>query len=83
MRCRTPPVLSKQLAGRDDVNLDWPQLMWKARWDALAMIWNAIVNDVAAHWWFGPLLLVLVIAAGRKGMFRLAAYIARVFVHTH
>lgn len=65
------------------MNIDWSQLLWQGRWDGLVIIWNAVVIDVTAYWWFGPLLFVLLLAAGRKGIFRLATYVARVFVHTH
>lgn len=65
------------------MSIDWLHLMWQGRWDAVVMIWNAVVIDVRTVWWFGPLLVVLLIVAGRKGIVRLAAYVAKVFVHTH
>ncbi len=65
------------------MNIDWIHLMWQGRWEALVMIWNAIVTDIQTIWWFGPLLIVLMIAAGRKGIVRLASYIVRVLIHTH
>lgn len=65
------------------MNIDWLHLMWQGRWDGLVMIGHALVTDVQTIWWFGPLLLVIVIAAGRKGVLRLASYVLKVFVHTH
>lgn len=65
------------------MNIDWSQLMWQGRWDGLVLIWNAIVTDVLTIWWFGPLLLILLFAAGRKGIFRLVSYVARAFMHSH
>ncbi len=65
------------------MNFDWSELVRQGRWDALAIIWNAIVVNVTAYWWFGPLLIVLLVTAGRRGILRLIAYVARAFVHTH
>lgn len=65
------------------MNIDWVHIMWQGRWEALVMVWSAVVTDVRSIWWFGPLLLLLLVAAGRKGLLRLAAYAAKVFVHTH
>ena len=65
------------------MNIDWSQVMWQGRWEALVIIWNAIVTDVQSIWWFGPLLLLLLITASRKGLLRLGAYVLKVFVHTH
>ena len=65
------------------MTIDWVHMMWEGRWQALVMIWNAVVTDVRSIWWFGPLLLLLLVAAGRKGLPRLAAYVVKVLVHTH
>lgn len=65
------------------MNIDWSHLFWQGRWDALVLIWNAIMADVMTYWWFGPLVLVLLATVGRKQFRRLASYMARVFVHTH
>ena len=65
------------------MNVDWMHLIWQGRWEALVMIWNAIATDVQTIWWFGPLLVILLILAGRKGIVRLTSYVARVFIHTH
>ena len=67
----------------DEMNIDWSHLMWQGRWDALVMTWNAVVHDVLTIWWFGPLLVILLIVGGRKGLFRFVSYVARVFVHSH
>jgi hypothetical protein len=64
------------------MDIDWQQLIWDGRWLALEMLWNAVIVNVTAHWWVGPLLLVLVISAGRKALGRFSAYVARVFGHT-
>ena len=65
------------------MNVDWAHMLWQGRWEGLVLVWNAIWTDVHTLWWFGPLLIVLVIAAGRKGILRLGAYVAKVFLHTH
>ena len=65
------------------MDINWSELIWQGRWDALGILWNAILIDIASHWWFGPLLLMVVVAAGWKGIARLGAYVARVFIHTH
>lgn len=65
------------------MNIDWSHVMWQGRWDAVVTIWNAIVTDVSTVWWFGPLVLVLLITAGRKKLLHLGLYLAKAFVHTH
>ncbi|ANJ25779.1 hypothetical protein [Agromyces aureus] len=65
------------------MDIDWQQLIWDARWTALELLWNAFVLNVAAHWWFGPLVVVLLILAGWKKLARVGVYIARAFGHTH
>ena len=65
------------------MNVDWIHLFWQGRWDALVMIWHALVTDALKFWWFGPLMLVLLIAMGRKGLLKLASQIVRVWVHAH
>jgi hypothetical protein len=47
------------------MDIDWSQLRREGRWNALAMIWNAILMNVAGHWWFGPLVLVLLRPEGK------------------
>jgi hypothetical protein len=65
------------------MNVDWSHLLWQGRLEGLVLLWNATVTDVQTIWWFGPLLIVLIIAAGRKGIVRLGAYVLKVFIHTH
>ena len=47
------------------------------------LIAHGILSDVRTLWWFGPLLALVALGIGRKGMFRLAKYVASVFMHTH
>lgn len=65
------------------MEIDWIQLLWDGRWTALEMFGHALWVNVQTHWWFAPLLLVILISAGWKGIARLTAYVARVFWHTH
>ena len=65
------------------MEIDWSTLIWQGRWSALEMFWSAIIVDVGTYWWFGPLLLVLILAAGWKAVARFAIYVAKVFLHTH
>lgn len=65
------------------MNIDWYQLLWDGRWTALEILWSAVVVSVTSHWWFGPLLLVIVLCAGWTAVRRFGAYVARVFGHTH
>lgn len=45
------------------------------------MLWNAVVVNVTTHWWFSPLLAVIVISAGWKTIARYGFHVARVFGH--
>jgi hypothetical protein len=65
------------------VDIDWHQLIWDGRWTAIEMIWNAVVVNVTTHWWFGPLLTVIVVSAGWKKLARLGAYVAKTFGQSH
>ena len=61
---------------------DWSQfrdLMWEGRWDALVMIFNALVTNVTTYWWFGPLLLVIFLTMTRKAWLRLLRYVGVTF----
>jgi hypothetical protein len=54
--------------------IDWLQLrelMWEARWDAVVMIVQSILTNVASHWWFGPLMVFIGVAASRRAWLRL------------
>ncbi|RZT64379.1 hypothetical protein EV140_0628 [Microcella alkaliphila] len=63
------------------MDIDWHQLIWDGRWTALEMLWNAVIVNVTTHWWFGPLLAVILISAGWKKIARFGFYVARVFGH--
>ncbi len=65
------------------MNIDWLHLLQQGRWDALVMLWHGVLIDAQTYWWFGPLLIVIAIVIGRKGLLRLLSYVAKVFVHTH
>lgn len=65
------------------MDIYWHQLMWDGRWMALKMLWNAVVVKVATHWWFGPLVVVILISADWKEILRFGANIAQAFGHTH
>lgn len=65
------------------MEINWSELIWQGRLDGLGILWDAILINVATYWWFGPLMGLLIVAAGWKGVTKLAAYIARVFAHTH
>lgn len=57
---------------------------WRnARWEAIVMIWNAIVADVVAYPWFAVLLAVLIVSAGVKGMSKLARYVGGAYWSSH
>ncbi|KAF2414676.1 hypothetical protein B1729_03605 [Microbacterium sp. B35-04] len=64
------------------MEIDWSGLIWESRWTALEILWNSIIVNIATHWWFGPLLFLLLVAAGWNGLVRLGLYVARVFAHT-
>ena len=46
------------------MDIDWSQLAWQGRLTALEILLNAILLNIATHWWYAPLLLILVLAAG-------------------
>jgi hypothetical protein len=65
---------------------DWSQLrdlIWEGRWDALVMIFHALVTDVMTYWWFGPLLVVILLTGTRKGWMRLLRYVGSTYIHSH
>lgn len=62
--------------------LDWSQireLIWQARRDGLVMIFDALVTNVTTHWWFGPLLLVILLTLTGKAWFKLLRYLGGTF----
>lgn len=65
------------------MNIDWSHVLWQGRWEGLVLLFNAVVLDARTIWWFGPLVVLLLVFAGRKGIVRLIAYVAKVFVHSH
>lgn len=55
------------------INVGWLLETWRAtRWEAIVMMWHAIVADVIAYPWFAVVHAVLVVSAGVKGMSKLA-----------
>lgn len=60
-----PPTLGEtDLKGT--MGIDGRQLMGDSRWTAHEILWNAVVVNVTTHWWFGPLLVSILISAGWK-----------------
>ena len=63
--------------------IDWSSLrdqIWEARWDSLVMLAQALWVNVLATWWFGPLLLLVVVLMGRKALLRLARFVGGTFL---
>lgn len=76
-----PPTLGEtDLKGT--MGIDGRQLMGDSRWTAHEILWNAVVVNVTTHWWFGPLLVSILISAGWKKVTRFGAYVSRAFGHT-
>lgn len=65
------------------MEIDWHEIIWDGRRMALEMLWNAVVVNISAYWWFGPLVLAIVVSAGWKKIGRFGAYVARVLGHTN
>lgn len=62
--------------------LDWSQLrelIWEARRDGLVIVFNALFTNVLTHWWFGPLLLVILLTLTGKSWFKVLRYVAGTF----
>jgi len=69
---------------RHMIDVGWLVETWRAgRWEAIVMIWNAIVADVIAYPWFAVVLAVLVVSAGVKGLSRLARYVGGAYWSSH
>lgn len=64
------------------MDIDCRGLIWEGRWTALEMLWNAVVINVTNYWWFGPLLLVIMMSTRWKELARFGAYVARAFAHS-
>ena len=65
---------------------DWSQLrdlMWEARWDGIVMLGQALMTNIATHWWFGPLLVVIALSASRRAWLRLIRYVGMTFARSH
>ncbi len=61
---------------RHMIDVGWVLETWRAaRWEAIVMIWNAIVADVIAYPWFAVVVAALVVSAGAKGLSKLARYV--------
>jgi hypothetical protein len=65
------------------VNIDWSHLIWEGRWQALVIYWHALVTDARTLWWFGPLMVLVVVTAGKKRVLRVVKAVAGVFFRTH
>ncbi len=62
---------------------DWSQirdLAWEARWDAIVLVAQAIWLNLLAHWWFGPMILVILMTSSRKAWLRLIRFVGVGFV---
>lgn len=64
------------------VEFDPIQMIWDGRWMALEMFWNGIVMYATTFWWFGPLLVFILLAAGWRKVLRLGAHIGHVFARS-
>lgn len=66
------------------IDVGWLLETWRAaRWEAIVMIWNAIVADVIAYPWFALVLAVLAIRTGVKGLSKLARYVGGAYWGAH
>lgn len=65
------------------VDIDWSHLIWQARWSGLETLWAAVLVNASTYWWFGPLVVVMLVKSGRRGIIRLLSYVGRVFVRAH
>lgn len=54
--------------------------IWEGRWDALVILWNAGIAAAGQHWWFGPLVIAVVVLAGRRAWMRLARFVLGVYL---
>jgi hypothetical protein len=65
------------------VFIDWTHVIWEGRWQALGIFAHAILTALRTTWWSWLVLVVVACSLGKKGIFRLSKYVARVFFHTH
>lgn len=64
----------------------WTQLrglVWEGRWDGIVMIWNALATNVMTYWWFGPLLLLIVVGSSGKAWMKLTRYVGLAYFRGH
>lgn len=54
--------------------------MWEARWDGLVVLAQALWVNVIAYWWFGPMVLVVLLTLSRKVWLRLIREVGSAFV---
>jgi len=78
------PIVSGYRFNVDMIDVGWLLDTWRAaRWEAIVMIWNAIVADVIAYPWFVFVLAVVVLGAGVKGLGKLAKYVGGAYWSAH
>lgn len=63
------------LTGIDFDLVDVRGWIFEGRWDALVILWNAGLTAAGQHWWFAPLVITLVVLAGRQAWMRLARFV--------
>ncbi|MET3567960.1 hypothetical protein ABIC47_003474 [Leifsonia sp. 563] len=66
--------------------IDWSALlhaMHAGRWEAFVLIGNAVWTDVRTIWWFGPLVLMILVTMGRRKLLRLANKVAGAYWSSH
>jgi len=68
------------LTGVDFDLLDVRGWILEGRWDALVMLWNAGITAAGQHWWFGPLMITIVVLARRRAWKRLARFVFGTYV---
>ncbi|WP_103663352.1 hypothetical protein [Microbacterium sp. CJ77] len=49
-------------------------------WQGLVLLWHALWVNALTYWWFGPLVLAILITAGRRKLVRLVRWIGGTFV---
>ncbi|MET4099834.1 hypothetical protein ABIB37_002071 [Agrococcus sp. UYP10] len=60
--------------------LDLRDLFWEARWDGLVVLADALWATALSHWWFGALLLVVILTRSRRVWLRLLSNVGSAFV---
>ncbi len=55
-------------------------LVWEGRWDGVVMLAQGIWSNVLTHWWFGPLLAVLILTASSKALLRMAKFVGLAYI---